>query len=73
MAGPVSPEAIDALLPQTQCTRCGYTGCKPYAEAIAAGYGFGIRTAPGVPAARALRLRQQGVDAIGQARGQGFR
>jgi Na+-translocating ferredoxin:NAD+ oxidoreductase subunit B len=28
---------IDALLPQTQCTRCGYTGCKPYAAAIAAG------------------------------------
>ncbi len=28
---------IDALLPQTQCTRCGYAGCKPYAEAIAAG------------------------------------
>lgn len=28
---------IDALLPQTQCTRCGYTGCKPYAEAIANG------------------------------------
>jgi Na+-translocating ferredoxin:NAD+ oxidoreductase subunit B len=29
--------AIDALLPQTQCTRCGYKGCKPYSEAIAAG------------------------------------
>jgi Na+-translocating ferredoxin:NAD+ oxidoreductase subunit B len=28
---------IDALLPQTQCTRCGYTGCRPYAVAIAAG------------------------------------
>jgi len=28
---------IDALLPQTQCTRCGYAGCRPYAEAIAAG------------------------------------
>ena len=28
---------IDALLPQTQCTRCGYPGCKPYAEAIAGG------------------------------------
>jgi electron transport complex protein RnfB len=28
---------IDALLPQTQCTRCGYTGCLPYAEAIANG------------------------------------
>jgi electron transport complex protein RnfB len=28
---------IDALLPQTQCTRCGYSGCSPYAEAIANG------------------------------------
>jgi electron transport complex protein RnfB len=28
---------IDALLPQTQCTRCGYPGCKPYAAAIASG------------------------------------
>lgn len=28
---------IDALLPQTQCTKCGYPGCLPYAEAIAAG------------------------------------
>jgi electron transport complex protein RnfB len=33
----VAAEAIDALLPQTQCTRCGYSGCKPYAEAIASG------------------------------------
>jgi electron transport complex protein RnfB len=32
-----SAEAIDALLPQTQCTRCGYQGCRPYAEAIAKG------------------------------------
>ena len=29
-------EKIDALLPQTQCTKCGYAGCMPYAEAIAA-------------------------------------
>lgn len=29
--------AIDQLLPQTQCTRCGYAGCRPYAEAIARG------------------------------------
>jgi len=29
--------AIDNLLPQTQCTRCGYSGCRPYAEAIASG------------------------------------
>jgi Na+-translocating ferredoxin:NAD+ oxidoreductase subunit B len=29
--------AIDALLPQTQCTKCGYDGCRPYADAIANG------------------------------------
>jgi Na+-translocating ferredoxin:NAD+ oxidoreductase subunit B len=28
---------IDALLPQTQCTRCGFAGCAPYAAAIARG------------------------------------
>jgi len=28
---------IDALLPQTQCTQCGYPSCRRYAEAIAAG------------------------------------
>lgn len=27
---------IDALLPQTQCGQCGYPGCKPYAQALAA-------------------------------------
>lgn len=30
-------EQIDALLPQTQCQRCSYPACKPYAKAIAAG------------------------------------
>ena len=28
-------DRIDALLPQTQCTRCGYDGCHPYAQALA--------------------------------------
>lgn len=28
---------IDALLPQTQCGECDYSGCLPYAEAIAQG------------------------------------
>ncbi len=27
---------IDALLPQTQCGQCGYPGCRPYADAVAA-------------------------------------
>jgi len=30
-------DTIDALLPQTQCTKCGYPSCRRYAEAIAAG------------------------------------
>ena len=30
-------EKIDALLPQTQCGQCSFAGCRPYAEAIAAG------------------------------------
>ncbi len=28
---------IDALLPQTQCGLCHYSGCRPYAEALAKG------------------------------------
>ncbi|MCU0951905.1 MAG: electron transport complex subunit RsxB [Burkholderiaceae bacterium] len=28
-------DRIDALLPQTQCTKCGFDGCRPYAEAMA--------------------------------------
>ena len=32
-----SAEAIDALLPQTQCRQCGFAGCRPYADAIASG------------------------------------
>jgi len=30
----VTPEQIDALLPQIQCGLCGHGGCMPYAEAI---------------------------------------
>jgi len=30
-------DGVDAALPQTQCRRCGYDGCRPYAEAIAGG------------------------------------
>jgi len=30
-------DRIEALLPQTQCTKCGYPACRPYAEAIADG------------------------------------
>lgn len=30
-------QSIDALLPQTQCGKCGHPGCKPYAQGIAEG------------------------------------
>lgn len=43
----VNVEAIHALLPQTQCTRCGFAGCRPYAEAIARGEARINRCPPG--------------------------
>jgi electron transport complex protein RnfB len=30
-------DRIEDLLPQTQCTKCGYPACRPYAEAVATG------------------------------------
>ena len=40
-------DPIDALLPQTQCTKCGYPACRPYAEAIAKGEADIDRCPPG--------------------------
>jgi Na+-translocating ferredoxin:NAD+ oxidoreductase subunit B len=39
--------AINAVLPQTQCTRCGYPDCRGYAEAIASGEADIDRCPPG--------------------------
>lgn len=39
--------AIDATLPQTQCTRCGYPDCAGYAQAIADGAAAIDRCPPG--------------------------
>jgi electron transport complex protein RnfB len=30
-------DRIEDLLPQTQCTKCGYPACRPYSEAVASG------------------------------------
>jgi electron transport complex protein RnfB len=46
-AGSGIAERLDALLPQTQCTRCGYDGCRPYAEAMASGEAAINRCPPG--------------------------
>lgn len=40
-------DRIDALLPQTQCGQCSFAGCRPYAEAIAAGEADINRCPPG--------------------------
>lgn len=37
LASPSLADQIEDLLPQTQCTKCGYAACRPYAEAIADG------------------------------------
>lgn len=54
----ITADQIDALLPQTQCTQCGFDGCRPYAEAIAAGTAGIDRCPPGDDpgAARLARL-----------------
>lgn len=51
MAGGKQPDAlacaIDDALPQTQCRKCGYDGCRPYANAMAAGTAPINRCPPG--------------------------
>jgi Na+-translocating ferredoxin:NAD+ oxidoreductase subunit B len=40
-------QQIEAVLPQTQCTRCGYSGCLPYARAIVEAGALHNRCHPG--------------------------
>lgn len=40
-------DRIDALLPQTQCAKCGFDGCRPYAKAVATGDADINRCPPG--------------------------
>lgn len=48
-------DRIHGLLPQTQCRRCGFEGCRPYAEALAEGLTRSNRCPPGgEPVLRAL-------------------
>jgi len=54
-------DRIDATLPQTQCTRCGYPACRPYAEAVARGEAAINRCPPG---------GEEGVRALARITGQ---
>lgn len=40
-------DTLDRLLPQTQCQRCGYPACRPYALALAQGQSEPNRCPPG--------------------------
>jgi electron transport complex protein RnfB len=57
-------EQIDALLPQTQCAQCGFSGCRPYAQAVTSGLAD-INLCPpgGEPTIKAL-ARLLGRDAV---------
>lgn len=53
-------DQLDDLLPQTQCGKCGYPGCRPYAEAMAAGHVNINRCPPGGPETMAALARVLG-------------
>lgn len=62
-----SVDAIEALLPQTQCGLCGYPGCKPYAEAIQRGEAIHLCPPGGLAGLHAIAaLTQQSVNPLMQ-------
>ncbi|TAG78879.1 MAG: RnfABCDGE type electron transport complex subunit B [Betaproteobacteria bacterium] len=62
----VGIDSIDALLPQTQCQRCGYADCRDYAASLHAGEAEINRCPPGGEATRVAlgELLQRDVSAI---------
>lgn len=63
--------ALDAALPQTQCTRCGYPDCIAYAQAMAAGEAAINQCPPGGAegVARLARISGQPVLALNPLNG----
>jgi electron transport complex protein RnfB len=59
----VSADKIDALLPQTQCGKCGFAGCRPYAEALSVGLADINQCPPGGDAGVRLLAELLGVAA----------
>lgn len=47
-------EAVNSLLPQSQCCQCGYPGCRPYAEALIHGEASNLCVPGGVEVAVAI-------------------
>jgi electron transport complex protein RnfB len=65
-------DRLDAALPQTQCTRCGYPDCRHYAQAIAQGEAAINQCPPGGAQgiARLAQLTQQAVIPLNPDHGQ---
>jgi electron transport complex protein RnfB len=57
-------DRVEQLLPQTQCGQCGFPGCRPYAEAIAAGQAEINLCAPGGSATLAAIADLLGREAV---------
>ena len=57
-------DAVDACLPQTQCRRCGYDACRPYAEALVRGEAGINRCPPGGDATVAALARVLGLPVV---------
>ncbi|MGH8560154.1 MAG: RnfABCDGE type electron transport complex subunit B [Methylococcales bacterium] len=55
-------DRIDEILPQTQCRRCHFAGCRPYAEAIATGQADINQCSPGGQAGIRLLADLLGLD-----------
>ncbi len=55
-------DQLNSLLPQTQCTKCGFDGCKPYAQAMADGLADTNRCPPGGPETIAALSKLLGVE-----------
>ncbi|WP_211450919.1 electron transport complex subunit RsxB [Collimonas antrihumi] len=71
LPSPSLADRIEALLPQTQCTKCGYPACRPYAEAIADGSASYNQCPPGGQqgVARLAQLLQQPLIPLNPANG----
>jgi electron transport complex protein RnfB len=64
-------ERLDRLLPQTQCGQCGYAGCRPYADAMAAGDAGPERCPPGGDAGARALARVLGMHPVAYDRARG--
>ena len=68
---PTLVERLDRILPQTQCGQCGFDGCRPYAEAMAAGEAGIDRCPPGGDAGAHALAAVLGVAALPYDRSRG--